>query len=75
MQDHTDFADTILWLHDFAEGLEAEVPNVRHDIALRLSAAAQAMREAISQLRPLVETVDVSGLSAEDLELLISGEN
>jgi len=47
LQDATDYADTISWLEDFAEGLEAEPHSATTETAVKL-------REAIALLQTLV---------------------
>ena len=51
VQDPTDYADTVSYLRDFAEGLEVEPWKAATEAAVKL-------REAIALLQTLTETED-----------------
>ena len=55
MQDPTDYADTISYLSDFAEGLELEITHGSPADPARLHKASLLLHRAIALLQPLAE--------------------
>jgi len=65
MMNHTDYADTIDHLDNYAEGLELEATFGNPADTERLGRAAKLLRRAINQLQPLAQADEITAADPE----------